>query len=263
MIDIHNHIIFGVDDGSKSIEQSIRMIKSANEIGITEICFSPHYMEDGYHTERCVLEEKVDELRKIIQQEGIEVKLYLGEEVFIFPNMPESLDKLVCLNDSHYILMEIPLVESISYIDDVIYRLLSYGKTPIIAHPERYLASEKDFGFVEHFLEKGALLQINVNSLIGHYGKPAKLIATKLLKNDMVQFIGSDAHSSATYNAMKESLLILKKLIGEEKYQELVEDNPRKVLNDEIVEYDVSLLQNIHSTKENWITKLLRKKVES
>lgn len=263
MIDIHNHIVFDVDDGSKSIEQSIRMIKAASEAGITEICMTPHYMEDGYKTEKSILKQKLDMLQKAVLEESIPVKLYLGEEVFIFPDMPENIDKLVSLNDSKYILMEFPLVEEVSYIDDVIYKLLSYGKVPIIAHPERYLASEKNFGFIENLLKKGALLQVNINSLVGHYGKEAKKIATKLLKNNMVQFIGSDAHSSASYYTIKESLSILKKLVSEEQFLKLTETNPKMVLNDEEVEYNAIQIESVSYKKASWFSSLLRKKVES
>lgn len=236
MIDIHNHIIFDVDDGSESLEQSIRMIKAAKEAGVTEICFSPHYMEDGYQTERKVLEEKALEIQKTLVSEKIEIPIHLGEEIFIFPNLPQNLDKVICLNDSRYLLMEFPLIEEISYIEEVIYRLFSLGKVPIIAHPERYMATAKDFSFIQNIASKGALLQVNANSLVGHYGKPARELAIKLLKENMVHFVGSDAHSSAGYYKLAESLEILKRLVNEEKYLEITEKNPAKVLADEEIE---------------------------
>ena len=223
MIDIHNHIIYACDDGSQSLDQSIRMIKAAKEAGITAICFSPHYMEDGYKTEREVLLQKVEDIRGRLAEEKIEMDLYLGEEVFIFPDLPEHLDSVVCLNDSKYILFEIPLMEEISYIDDVVYRLFTLGKVPILEHPERYLATAKDFSFVEKLHEKGVLLQININSLAGHYGKDAKKLAIRLLKQNMVQFVGSDAHSSASYHSLPGSMEILKKLVSEEKIRQNTE----------------------------------------
>ena len=87
MIDIHNHIIYDCDDGSKSIEQSIRMIKAASEVGITSIICTPHYMEDGYRSSRQELEEKIKVLKNEVKKEDIDVDLYLGEEIFIFPNL--------------------------------------------------------------------------------------------------------------------------------------------------------------------------------
>ena len=100
MIDIHNHIVYDCDDGSESIEQSIGMIKAAQEAGITDICFTPHYMEDGYKSTKDSLFKKLDALKKAISDEKISVNLYLGEEIFIFPSLPEHLDDVLCLNNS-------------------------------------------------------------------------------------------------------------------------------------------------------------------
>jgi len=262
MIDIHNHIIFDVDDGSRDLEQSIRMIKAAKEAGYTEICFTPHYMEDGYKTKRTILEEKVEEIRDELKKENVDIKLYLGEEIFIFPSLPESLDKVICLNDSRYILIEFPLVEEISFIDDVIYQLMTLGKVPIIAHPERYFSTEKDFSFVERLVQKGVLLQVNINSLVGHYGKPAKNIAIKLLKKNMVHFLGSDAHSSAGYRKITESMEALRKIVSHEKVEELLETNPRKVFNNEEIEIDTMAYENEwNEKKSNWLFSTLFRKV--
>lgn len=238
MIDIHNHIIFNVDDGSKSIEQSIEMIKMAKSVGVTDISFSPHYMEDGYKTEKTILYEKVDEIRNRLSEENIDINLYLGEEVFIFPEMADNIDKLVTINNSRYILFELPLVEEANFLDQVIYELMSLGKVPILAHPERYLITSKDISVIEDLAQKGVLLQININSLIGHYGSNAKKIATKLLKANMVQFAASDAHSVNTYMKLSESIPTLERIVGKEKAKEILIDNPRKVLNDEEIEVE-------------------------
>ena len=264
MLDIHNHVIYAVDDGSQSLEQSVRMLKAAKEAGITEICFTPHYMEDGYKTEREVLIQKVNRIREVLINEGFDMKLYLGEEIFIFPTLAKNIEKIICINDSRYLLMEFPLVEEINYMDEVIYQLMALGKVPIIAHPERYLASSKDLSFIENILSKGALLQININSLIGHYGKDAKRIATQLLKKNMVQFVASDAHSTAGYHAINESKKVLKKLVGEEKFIELTETNPRKALNDEEIEVNLADMLEVKSgrtKKYQWLLSALIRKV--
>lgn len=236
MIDIHNHIIYSVDDGSQSIEQSVRMMKAAWQVGVTDICFTPHYMEDGYRTERRFLEEKVATLERYIASERIPIKLYLGEEIFIYPTLAANLDKMICLNDSRYILVELPLVEEVSFVDDVFYQLFSAGKVPILAHPERYMVVEKDFTYLENLAQKGVLLQMNLNSLVGHYGKGAKKNAIRMLKKGMVDLVGSDAHSSAGYEMMEDSLKALGKYVRQERLNELLEENPRKVLQNKEIE---------------------------
>lgn len=256
MVDIHNHIIYDCDDGSESVEQSVRMLKAASEAGITDICFTPHYMEDGYKSSRSDLERKVDILKKEISNEGINMNLFLGEEIFIFPSLPEHLNDVICLNDSKYILFELPLIEDASFADDVIYKLFSYGKVPILAHPERYMITHRNFEYIERLVEKGVLMQINLNSLIGHYGKEAKNIAIKLLKEDMVQFVASDAHSSAGYASYGDSIRVLKKLVSEDKFKEITEDNQRKVL----LNQDIDVERRFYEKKECFLTRLFNKK---
>lgn len=265
MIDIHNHIIYDVDDGAENIEESIKIIKSAKDVGITDICFTPHYMEDGYKTERKELEVRLESIRKCLKNENIKINLFLGEEIFIFPKLVENIDKIVSLNDSRYILIEFPLVEEISYIDEVLYKLLAMGKVPIIAHPERYLTTQRDLSFAKNLVEKGALLQININSISGHYGKEAKKIATDLLKLKMVQFIASDSHSTAGYSVVPKSMEILRKIISEEEIKELTEDNPMKVLKNEDIDVDIKKLRNINIHKDEsffdkWFMNLAKKR---
>ena len=99
MIDIHSHTIYGVDDGSASLEQTMRMIKKAKEVGYNAICFTPHYMEDGYKSSRSELLNRIIEIKKEIDKENIDMKLYLGEEIFIFPNLQDKMSEIVTLND--------------------------------------------------------------------------------------------------------------------------------------------------------------------
>ncbi|MBR6253331.1 MAG: hypothetical protein IKR04_05815 [Clostridia bacterium] len=227
MVDIHCHALYDVDDGSKSLDQTVKMIKMAREAGYHSLCFTPHYMEDGYKTSRGILESKLQIIKEALILENInDVNLYLGEEVYIFPELAERLDEVVLLNDSKYILFELPLNERVDYVDEVIYKLQAHGKIPVLAHPERYLQSKEKFSFVENLAKKGVLMQINLNSLSGHYGNDAKKIALKMLKNDMVQFIATDAHSQAGYSMAKESINILRQHVSTEKAFELLEENP-------------------------------------
>ena len=236
MIDLHSHAIYDVDDGSKNIEQTIRMLKQAQEIGFDAICFTPHYMEDGYRTSKNVLQKKLERIIDVCKWENIKIDLYLGEEVFIFQDLADKLDDILTINDSRYILFELPLTQDVSYLDDVIYRLQSYGRVPILAHPERYLRSAKDFKFLENLAKKGVLLQVNINSLTGHYGNDAKKLATKLIKQDMVAFVATDAHSSAGYLKASEGLAEFTRLVSYDKFMKLTSINPNKILLDLDVE---------------------------
>lgn len=239
MIDIHSHALYDCDDGSKSIKQTIEMIKSARKAGITAIFFTPHYMEDGYKNNIDSIFEKTNFIKEKLKENDIDIELYSGEEIFIYPKMDEEIDeKTVSLNNTKYVLIELPLLEEVYYTEDIIYKLLSKGKVPIIAHPERYLASEKDFSFIENLINRGALIQININSLTGCYGKSAKKLAKKMLKQNMVHFVASDAHSVNGYNKVSESLKVLKKLVDEELFNQITHINQQKVMKNEEIEIE-------------------------
>ena len=266
MIDIHSYALYDCDDGSENIEKSLEMIKKAKESGITGIFFTPHYMEDGYKNDKTSIYEKTDIIREELKKQQIDIELYNGEEVFIFPKLDEEIDdKIISLNNTRYVLIEFPLVEEVNYIEDVIYKLLSKGKVPIIAHPERYYVTEKSLLFVEELINKGALIQINVNSLTGCYGKVAEKLAKKLLEKNMVHFVASDAHSVNGYRKVEESLKVLSKLVDEEKYKEITYLNQQKIIQDEeiVAEEIVTEIKNkfffINLFKEGGLIKCLKR----
>ena len=233
MIDVHSHALYDCDDGSKDLNQTIEMLRCAKKCGFTAIFFTPHYMEDGYKNDKNDIHQKIDIVRESIKKEKIDIKLYKGEEVFIYPKLDEDFDKVIFLNDSKYILIELPMIEKVGYLDDMIYKILSNGKVPIIAHPERYLATRKDISFVEELINKGALIQMNINSIVGHYGEDAKKIAKQMLKRNMVHFVASDAHSFKGYEKTLDSLKALKKIVSEEKFYEITCGNQLKVIRNE------------------------------
>jgi len=232
MIDIHCHTLFDVDDGSTSLNQTIKMIKMAKRVGVTSMCFTPHYMEDGYKNSKFLLEERLIEVKNELIKQDINMDLYLGEEVYIFPEMAERLEEVFTLNNTNYLLFELPLAEEVNYLEEVIYELSLKGIKPILAHPERYLLTQNNYKYIKELAEKGeVLLQINISSLIGRYGIEAKRLATKMLKDNIVCFASSDAHSENSYYNLTTGLDELEKIVGYEKKEELVTSNPKKVLD--------------------------------
>ncbi len=237
MIDIHNHIVFDVDDGAPTLEKSLSMLKAASDAGITHVCFTPHYMEDGYQTSLTELQYKVSIIQEALGEQNIPVEVSLGEEVFIFPELDKSLGKCTTLNGSRYLLFELPLMEEVNYVYDVVYKLVSAGYVPILAHPERYLKVQQDFNLILELLKRGVLMQINASSLVGNYGTDAKKVAVRMLESNMVYFIASDAHASHHYQKYQKGLQMAEKLVGKNKVNELTEVNPYKALNDEAIPF--------------------------
>jgi len=200
MIDIHSHILPGVDDGSPDLETSLRMVEIAASEGISAIVATPHFIPKDKELDRNLVLEKVEELNQFIRQNtDKDVKIYPGEEVFLSPEIPElySEGKLITLFDKgKYLLIELPMVSIPPYTKQVIYSLNLKGVKPIIAHPERNREIAKDVDKLRELISLGALAQVNSLSFYGVFGSSAKNAAEKIVKRGLAQFIATDSHTA-------------------------------------------------------------------
>ncbi|MBE6159702.1 MAG: capsular biosynthesis protein [Lactobacillales bacterium] len=229
-IDIHSHILNGIDDGSRNIEESISILKKCEQEGISKIILTPHYMENtNYNKNNKEKTEIFNKLKKEVKKQNINIELYLGNEVYANDNILELLEQkeITTLNNSKYILIEFPLLNENLNDINIIYNLKLSNLIPIIAHPERYeyITIEK----VEEYIKMGALIQINEGSLLKHYGRKPKKIAKKLLKKKLVHFIGSDIHRIRDVN---NSLKIKQKIVKYSSidYYEQLQKNAEKII---------------------------------
>lgn len=239
MIDMHSHILPNIDDGAKNIDKSITMIKEAYEAGFTDIISTSHYIEESYNATKKEREKLIRDINKKLEAENISIKIHNGAEAYVSINLVDLIEseKLPTINESKYLLMELPMHSEIIYLDEIIYKLKNNGIIPIIAHPERYLYVQENPKVLQSLIDKGVLFQANYGSVIGHYGKSAKKTLKKLLKNDMIHFFGTDTHRSGSiYTQMDSILRKLERIIGKEKLYVLSKINPQRVLdNKEIV----------------------------
>ena len=237
MIDVHCHLVYDVDDGSKNIEESNLMLKEAKQVGFTDIILTPHYRED-YFTVPCdEIAKKIDEMEE--QAKLIGVNLYQGNEIYATDQLIPLIqnEQAMALNNSKYVLFELSMRERPINTEQIIYSILQFGKVPIIAHPERYTYVQKNPNLLLDYIEMGVLFQSNYGSIIGQYGKEVKETVKLLLTHNMIHFLGSDNHRiNSVYCHIKESMEQLKKLIGTEKIEELTNTNPKAILEDAIIE---------------------------
>lgn len=239
MIDIHSHIIFDVDDGSKTIEESISMIKKMRKIGYTSIIATPHYIENSYYSaNNRIKKEKLQILQERLRESNIDVKLYLGNEIFIQDEILKKILKqeIHTLNNSSYMLIELPLEEKLNSDLDIFYELITSGAKIVLAHPERYKIFQKDPKSIEKYTEMGILLQGNIDALSGKYGKESKKLFIKLLKQRKYFAFGSDIHNSKAgfYDRFEELKKECIKLTDEAYFNELTIINPNKIINNVI-----------------------------
>ena len=256
MIDIHSHIVFEVDDGAKTIDQSIEMIKEAKDAGFEKIIVTPHYMENYYEKNRNEIESKVSEIKDKLMDINCRIPIYIGNEIYITENIIKLLEnqKASSINDKQYVLFELPLNAEAMNLNRVVYLLLENGKIPILAHPERYPFVQKDVNSLIQLIESGVLMQSNYGSIIGQYGKNAENTVKEMLKHNMVHMLGSDAHRDQTiYLQIEKCMKKIEKIVGEEELENITNLNIQKVLDGEKIE-----VKNPQYVKENFFSKIFK-----
>lgn len=239
MKDIHNHILFGIDDGSKSLEESIKIIEEAKRNGYTDLVLTPHYREkEGYTCDNKKKYQIFDFLQKEVKNRNINVNLYLGNEITLDDDFFYYLktNQLLSLNNSKYLLLELPFVSRFDGLEEIVEELKGLDLVPIIAHPERY----EDYSIEDYLklIQQGVLFQGNIGTLYGKYGTKAKHKLEEMLKRHMIHFIGSDTHhdGQTSYSRIKDMIEKLEELTGsKEMALELVDGNIDKVIHNEDV----------------------------
>lgn len=193
MIDIHSHILYEVDDGAKSIEESVEMLKDAKAQGVDAIIATPHYRHGMFAYPNENVEQNFARLKQEAAELGID--LYLGTEMHVNSRTMEYLESGRChtLADTAYVLMEYKYETDFSYIKESVQEALRHGYVPIVAHIERYRCMDR-LEHVEFLREIGAMIQVNADAVIGKDGLRAKGYVKKLLKNGLVDFVASDSH---------------------------------------------------------------------
>ena len=195
--DMHSHILFGIDDGSKTLENSLVMARKFVDLGYSKIIATPHVMTNYYENTSEIIQEKKDLLNAALKTNGIPLQIEFAAEYYIdeyFLERVRNREALMTFN-KEYILVETSFLNKPIFFTELLFDLITQGYTPIFAHPERYVYLQNDFEQVEKILESGMKFQINLLSLVGYYSPNAKKLAQWLIQNGHYSFLGTDAHS--------------------------------------------------------------------
>jgi protein-tyrosine phosphatase len=234
MIDLHTHILPGVDDGAKTIEQSLSMVKQAEQAGITTICATPHVLQQATPQFEEKIKRSFDSLKTKIAQSGCKVYLTLGSEIYVREDLDslKRFDFFTLNNTGRYLLMELPWGQFPPHLDRIVFELQLEGRIPIIAHPERSITAKKQLANAENLVQKGALMQINAGSLLGLFGRKIRRAAEELLRKNLAHFLASDAHDhlARSLAILPQAVACASKIVGREKAEALVLSNPRRVI---------------------------------
>ncbi|MGM7721727.1 tyrosine-protein phosphatase [Metabacillus sp. Hm71] len=217
MIDIHSHILPGVDDGAQTVEDAISMAKLAVEEGITKIIATPHHQNGKYINKKQNIIERVSEFNMILQQENISLEVLPGQETRIYGELIEDFVKgdILPLNNTKYLFIELPSGHVPRYTEKLLYDVQLNGLTPVIVHPERNSEIIENPEILFNLVKKGSLTQITACSITGHFGKKIQRFSTQLIESHQTHFISSDAHNISSRSfRIKESISVLEKEFG-------------------------------------------------
>ncbi|WP_039043094.1 tyrosine-protein phosphatase [Sporosarcina sp. ZBG7A] len=235
MIDIHMHILFGVDDGPKTIEETMRILEIAHGEGVTDIISTSHALHPQYHVAVDEVRSQVRLLNDIIESSSIGITLHSGHEIRLVEDLVGKLKEKTVLTmaDSQYLLLELPSGTVPAYTTTIISQLLSEGVTPVIAHPERNRGIAEKPERLERLVRAGALAQITAGSVAGTFGKNIQKLSLQLIEANLIHLYGSDAHNTTVRPPLFEKGLevLEKKRLGE--YADLVLENNDRLLKNE------------------------------
>lgn len=199
MIDLHCHILPGLDDGAQTLEDALEMVRIAVADGITDIVATPHTQDGIYRNHRDVVLGAVERFQHILNEEGLPLTIHPGSEVHIHADFIESVLSScdLTINDGgKYVLLELPVQSIPRFAEELLYELQVEGITPIIAHPERNNLLREDPNILAEWVRDGAIAQVTAGSLLGQMGERSKATAEYMVKHNLVHVVASDAHNA-------------------------------------------------------------------
>lgn len=217
-VDIHSHLLPGIDDGVKTLDESIDTLKEFIRLGFRKVITTPHIMNDFYKNTPEIIMDKLKIVRKAIEHEGLEIEIDAAAEYYLDEFMMKKVEdgEELLTFGKNYVLVETSFINEPIYLKEAFFNLKARGYQPVLAHPERYLYLNNNWELVTDLLNRGILFQLNVNSLSGIYNRPVIEMAEKMIRNSMVHFVGSDCHHL-------EHLKVFEEMMSTRTYHRLME----------------------------------------
>jgi protein-tyrosine phosphatase len=204
-VDMHSHLLPGIDDGSPDLETSLKLIRGMMELGFTKFITTPHIMWDMYRNDRDIILAKLELVREAVQKAGLAVEINAAAEYFLddhVAGLVKNNEPLLTVS-GNLVLTEFSMAYPSHSLKDVLFDMQMQGYQPIIAHPERYIYLEQNKEFYEELKDIGCLFQLNILSLAGYYGKTVQELAQYLLKKGQYDLVGTDLHSFRHLDALQ------------------------------------------------------------
>lgn len=229
MVDLHSHILFGVDDGAQNLEETKQMLEMASIDGIHAIIATPHY--DALNQD--LIEKNYQEVIRWIEEMALPLKLYLGNETLLTDSLLEDIEGGKCkpLANSRYFLIEFYRHTHVYTIKHVLFKLCIKGYIPVIAHCERLVENKEDLKLLQELNDMGCMLQVNASKILKPEGRWQKRWMDQLLKSGAISFVASDAHNcSSRQPRLKQAYRVVSKRLGESVAQNVFINNQKEIL---------------------------------
>ena len=233
MIDLHSHILPGIDDGSSSVADSMVLLRELAASGVTDVFATPHYVDETIYTSPVAVNNgHMSNLQSMAAAEGLPIRIHLGNEIYIFPKIQEFLasGEITGLGGSSYLLIELPMSGDYPGYYDIFLSLIRAGYKVVLAHPERYSSFSRDFSLITELYDMGVLLQCNLGSFAGQYGKTVRKLAERLAKEKMIWAVGSDIHHPHGSDFLPGAVKKLSKFYDARELEEILETNAGEIL---------------------------------
>lgn len=234
MIDVHSHILPGIDDGVRSFEEGVEVVRELSLHGVTDVIATPHFIRETEFTSSVSNNKRmVVELKERLDAENIGVNIYLGNEIYIDKDIIELIksEQIMPLADSEYLLVELPLNDEYPNYADYLCSLMESGYKVILAHPERYVIFQGNYELLVELCEMGILLQCNIGSIGNKYGKAAKKLVKRLAKDKRIFVFGSDAHRPDGGWYLDLAYKKFLKYYDKNELEKILVNNPKKIIS--------------------------------
>ena len=242
MYDLHAHILPGLDDGPRSLDDTLRMARVAAEQGTRVMLCTPHRKDVAESSSVRQVRELVADVSGELRARGIELELLVGMENHLDLELPGdcTAGKALPMNGSRYTLVELPFFGRPNYIEDVLFQLQVQGVTPVLAHPERIEAIQRDPEMLVGFVERGMLSQVTAGSVEGRFGGKVKSLTHSLLRRRLVHILASDTHlpEGSRSPMLQPGMAAAANIAGQAEARAMVLDPPRAVLEDRPVQVE-------------------------
>jgi protein-tyrosine phosphatase len=261
MIDLHSHILPGIDDGSRSLAMSLDMARMAVGDGIEVMACTPHIYPGLYMNDTAGIEAARDALQRSLDEHAIPLKLTTGADVHLVPGLLEGLraGKVPCLHGTRYLLLEPSHHVAPPHFEESVFRLVAEGYVPVITHPERLTWVEDHYEVFAALVRQGAWMQITAGALTGTFGARAKYWGERFLGDGLAHILATDAHSSGRRSPiMSQAREIAERMLGREEAELLVRGRQQKILEN-APPSEVQPPPRVERRKESWWQGLFRR----